>query len=459
MRNDVRRRLAVDGQGHALTGLYGIDDTRGPVAQISNADFHVRQRSSKGISHRDLMRPLRRYQFDTSAVTPKLQSMLLRGIGVPRADRTVVVLGAGASRGASFAVPGRQVLPPLDADFFQQAQALDEEKYAKYAKPVLQFLRSDYGPGALPTLETVFTQLEGFERFLRQFSTGRGRRTGMYRKQLGHLQQLIPAVFRAAMDDATCDWHSRIAQSLRAGDAVVSFNYDTTIDRALHRWSKGVWLANYGYGVRALSGADAWSAPPTPGPVPKEPLKLLKPHGSLHWANLDRENECLDLHHRPYGQRPAKENVIPPTWDKSILSTWPWKPIWKSAARYLQKARCLVTIGYSVPPTDLMTQALIKSSLGNTELRLLVVVNPDPAARHRVIDLARAGVRPKTRVIELAALEEFALLLDETPVERRRRTAIPKRVRTAIKQVSGEIEDLRDEEIAELEDRLARLEE
>lgn len=384
--------------------------------------------------------------------------MLLRGIGMPRADRTVVLLGAGASRGASFSAPGRQVLPPLDADFFQQAQALDEKRYAKYAKSVVEFLRADYGPGALPTLETVFTQLEGFERFLRQFATGRGRRTGTYRKQLEYLQQLIPAVFRAAMVNARCDWHDRIAQSLRAGDAVISFNYDTLIDSALCGWSKGVWLAKRGYGIRVVRNAEEWSAPPTPGPVARESLKLLKPHGSLHWTNLDRQNNCLDLSLHPYGQRPAKENVIPPTWDKSILSTWPWKPIWKAASRHLQEARCLVTIGYSVPPTDLMTQALIKSSLGNTDLRLLVVVNPDPIARQRVIDLARAGIKAKTRVIELGTLMDFALLLDETPAERRRRTTVPRGVRNALKKVRSEIEDLRNDEIADFEDRLSDLE-
>jgi hypothetical protein len=384
--------------------------------------------------------------------------MLLRGIGVPRADRTVVLLGAGASRGASFCAPGRQVLPPLDADFFQQAQALDEKTYSTYAKPVLEFLRNDYGPGALPTLETVFTQLEGFERFLRQFSAGKVRRTGLYQKQLGHLQELIPAVFRDAVGADTCDWHDRMAQALRAGDAVVSFNYDTVIDSSLRRLSKGVWLADKGYGVRASWGAEQWSAPRTPGPVPREPVKLLKPHGSLHWTNVDQGEERLHLHLDPYAQRPAKANIIPPTWDKSILGNWPWKPIWKSAARHLQKARCLVTVGYSVPPTDLMTQALIKSSLGNTQLRLLVVVNPDPAARQRVIDLARAGIRPRTRVIELDTLRDFALLLDETPTERRRRLVVPKGVRTAIKRVSREIEDLRNDEISDLEERIDSLE-
>src|SRR3954470_21975030 len=124
--------------------------------------------------------------------------MLLRGLGVLRAVRAVVVLGAGASRGASFVQPGRQVIPPLDADFFRQAQQLDEATYGEYAKPVLQFIRDEYGIGSVPTLEALFTQLEGFDRFLRQFATGPGRRTERYQRQLGYLHALIPALFRAA---------------------------------------------------------------------------------------------------------------------------------------------------------------------------------------------------------------------------------------------------------------------
>jgi hypothetical protein len=57
------------------------------------------------------------------------EGMLLRGVGVRRAVRSTVILGAGASRGASFAGTARQVLPPVDADFFRQAQRLDEQSF------------------------------------------------------------------------------------------------------------------------------------------------------------------------------------------------------------------------------------------------------------------------------------------------------------------------------------------
>lgn len=383
--------------------------------------------------------------------------MLLRGLGVPRADRSVVILGAGASRGASFCAPGYQVLPPLDADFFRQAQHLDEKAYVRYAKPVLDFLRAEYGVHNMPTLEAVFTQLEGFERFLRQFSTRRGRRTGRYQKQLGYLQELIPAVFHAAFGASTCNWHDRIGKALRAGDAVISFNYDALIDDSLRRQAVGIWDASKGYGFDVRNGAQNWSARGRPGPFPQEYLRLLKPHGSLHWTGIDASTRKLDLKSDPYVRQAAKSNLIPPTWDKTILGKWPWKPVWEEASRYLQGVRCLIVVGYSVPATDLMSQALIKSSLSNTDLRLLVVVDPDAAARARVVELARAAIKPRTRVVELGVLSDFAMLLEETSEERRRRAELVRSIRSDIADLQSRLDDVESVDIWDLESRLDAL--
>lgn len=383
--------------------------------------------------------------------------MLLRGLGVARADRSVVILGAGASRGASFCRPGRSVLPPLDADFFRQAQHLDEATYNKYAKPVLEFVRTEYGSRTLPTLEAVFTQLEGFERFIRAFSTRKGRRPVRYQRQLEYLLDLVPAVFRAGFADHTCHWHERLAHALRAGDAVISFNYDALVDRALGSHATGIWDARVGYGLEVRSGAEHWTAGSRPGPFPKEYLRLLKPHGSLHWAGLDSSTQTIRLQTDPYKQRNPQSNLIPPTWDKSILGEWPWKPVWEESSRVLQRARCLIIIGYSVPQTDLMSQALMKSSLSTTELRLLVVVNPDQEARARVIDLAQGAIRPRTRVVELGALQDFALLLDETPGERDRR-AIALRMRRQVDAITAKLEDLETWQLPDLESRLDDIE-
>ncbi len=352
----------------------------------------------------------------------------------------------------------RQVLPPLDADFFRQAQRLDEETFRGAVRGVVEFVRDEYGATKLPTLETVFTQLQGFDQFLQQFSAGSGPRSARYKKQLGHLLALISVVFRAAFEGQQCTWHDRIANSLRKGDSIISFNYDTLIDVSVSRFCAGIWKADKGYGFRIRDGIDEWTAAkPGPGPFPKRNyLRLLKPHGSLHWQDIDSSQCRLRLSDSAYYGVPANANIIPPTWDKTILGVWPWREIWRQASRTLQRTRCLVVIGYSVPQTDLSSQALIRSSLSGGDLRLLVVANPDGEARSRVIDLARGAIRPHTRIFEVGSLNEFAGLLDETTPERVARERTIREIATLRRRLTSRVNEL-DSRLDDLEDRAEAL--
>jgi hypothetical protein len=353
------------------------------------------------------------------------------------------------------------VLPPLDADFFQQAQRLDEAAFKDLAREVIKFVRDEYGTTQLPTLETLFTQLQGYEQFLKQFYSKRGRRPGRYKRELDHLLELIPLLFRSALDGQTCQWHDRIAYALRRGDAVISFNYDVLIDEALARLATGRWKADRGYGFSIQEGTEAWSGESSRGKFPyKSYVRLLKPHGSLHWVIADRQRKQLRLDPDAYGQRSARGNIIPPTWDKQILGEWPWKPVWQEASNMLEQTRCLIVIGYSVPPTDLSSQALIRSSLSEGNLRLVVVANPDPEARARVIDLARGAITPSTRIFELEQLQDFAQLLDETPAQRQRRQELRRRVKTLdnkVDTIEDLVEDLHWHDLDDFDDRIGDL--
>jgi hypothetical protein len=183
----------------------------------------------------------------------------------------------------------------------------------------------------------------------------------------------------------------------------------------------------------------------------------LKPHGSLNWSLRKQDKKLLCLDDDAYTQREARGNIIPPTWDKAILQEWPWKPIWKAASLTLQRTRCLFVIGYSVPATDLTSQALIRSSLTGGDLRLLVVANPDPAARARVINLARGAIKANTRIVELNGLAEFAQLLDETPAELKERQAVESEIATLRQRVQTTESGLEDE-LNALEERIESLE-
>jgi hypothetical protein len=183
---------------------------------------------------------------------------------------------------------------------------------------------------------------------------------------------------------------------------------------------------------------------------------------------VDPGAKSLRLAADPYAQRSARDNIIPPTWDKNILGEWPWKPVWEEAARILKDTRCLIVIGYSVPATDLTSQALIRSSLSGGSLRLLVVANPDSEARARVIDLARGAITSRTRILEVSYLTDFVRLLDMTPEEERDREQTARRLRTVqrrirdlqsdVRKLDDRSEDLEYVDVDSLEDRVDALE-
>jgi hypothetical protein len=313
----------------------------------------------------------------------------------------------------------------------------------------------------------VFTQLQGFEQFLKQFSIRPGRRPERYQKQLGYLLELIPLVFGAAFAEQRCDWHDRIAYALRRGDALISFNYDALIDESIRQWSAGIWKADRGYGFKIRDAAALVRARHSRSVSERTPMTAQAPRlASL--VNSRCLPKQLALRLDPYEGKSAQGDIIPPTWDKTILGEWPWKPVWEQASKALQLTRCLIVIGYSVPPTDLTSQALIRSSLSGGDLRLLVVANPDPRARARVIDLARGAIRSHTRILELDALEDFAALLDETPAQRSRRLDMNRKfrlvqqrataLRTRVQELDDRTEDLEWHELGDIEDRLSDVE-
>jgi hypothetical protein len=66
--------------------------------------------------------------------------------------------------------------------------------------------------------------------------------------------------------------YDRLARVLRPGDAVITFNYDLGVERALR--ATGLWNVKSGYGFSIEDGE-------TPSPV-----EVLKLHGSTNWRAL-----------------------------------------------------------------------------------------------------------------------------------------------------------------------------
>lgn len=76
--------------------------------------------------------------------------------------KAVVVLGAGATRGAEFvnSPGGRACVPPLNADFFTQLQRVQADNLQPEVDAVMKDVIESFGANFKLTLEEYFTHIE-----------------------------------------------------------------------------------------------------------------------------------------------------------------------------------------------------------------------------------------------------------------------------------------------------------
>ena len=327
-----------------------------------------------------------------------------------------VILGAGASRGAScFEAAWAQ--SPLDTDFFDQLDRLKGLPEANGLADLAEFARSEFGTSDTLLMESFFTQLESLNEFYSELKIDRGPRVRSYQTHLEQFPAYLASVFRAlrsiAPDESLeCKYHRSLARSLRAGDTVISFNYDCIMDAALRDCSGKSWDASSGYGVDVGSGAEAWHDHSGRGRKAKWPVNLLKVHGSLNWVRAD--DTAVHLREDPYEDTERESNeVVPPVWNKRISEDPVLADIWKSARNSLRAGPVLVVIGYSVPDTDLLSQVLLRvaTSEGGKNLTHLISVNPDKKAHEKLRGVLARALTPRSTLIELKSWHELQQLL------------------------------------------------
>jgi hypothetical protein len=106
----------------------------------------------------------------------------------------VFVLGAGATRGASFVDPSKNAcLPPLDTDFYAQLQRIRTKKHERIIKNVIQDTVDLFGVNFNVTMETVFTTLEHILRMVHTTGESRDFKRDEIGEKQGRLMQSIAA--------------------------------------------------------------------------------------------------------------------------------------------------------------------------------------------------------------------------------------------------------------------------
>ncbi|QEC50448.1 hypothetical protein FSW04_24590 [Baekduia soli] len=329
--------------------------------------------------------------------------MHIRNLGMPT-RRTLVVLGAGATRGASFVGDSGQLHPPpLDADFFRLLSRSPAGR-SQQARALLKYVAKNHSSVLDVSMEAIFVELQGSADFYEQFNIGRGRIVREPQRTIEHFYRVLPAVMKHSVTDS-CAHHEAIAASLESGDAIISFNYDCLIDRALKLKGARRWNPDSGYGLALNDGTDEWKQWGG-GPDASEPIKLLKLHGSLNWE-FDSTG-AVSLLPDPYDRDSAAGAVVPPLGRKPV-SEEPFLQAWRAAREVVRRTERLIVIGYSLPAADYLVRSLFRADVDNDRLKELLVVDPASAVADRFLQLLTT---PPSRIETMRSLGEFASWLE-----------------------------------------------
>jgi hypothetical protein len=300
--------------------------------------------------------------------------------------QATVILGAGATRGAS-CFKDTWVSVPLDADFFLQVQKLAALDSTDQLRNLLAFARDEFGEELNISMEQFFTQIESLDNFHHTLKIRRGPRVQRYANILNEFTAAVATVFtlleqQTPTKSATCSYHEALVRTLYSGDTILSFNYDCVVDNALRSAAGKRWNAQVGYGYEAVN-FTGWHDQRGKGRTSQTPIQLLKLHGSLNW---DRSGGRLRLRKSPYqSTRRAKNEIVPPVWDKRVGGDIVLSEVWKLARQALGRGPVLIVAGYSVPETDLLTQSLLRVATTENKRPLshLIVANPNIETRKR----------------------------------------------------------------------------
>jgi len=225
------------------------------------------------------------------------------------------------------------------------------------------------------------------------------------------LQGLIAKTLADCHQDKLCEYHSRLAEILRPGDTIISFNYDLVMDQTLQRLRPDLWTYADGYGIRFRMLFDLKGQSRLPKTTNTSSVLLLKPHGSCNWITT-----------RPFGPRGfAKPTTMPlvctgPTYyggisrkpsdagdgnqrmsdsplradflgvdiTPPILSKEVWlcgrhhQIIWQKALLALARANIVAFIGYSMPQADLQANWLFRTGHALSDAQIAIIVDPTP---------------------------------------------------------------------------------
>lgn len=194
----------------------------------------------------------------------------------------LLLLGAGASKAYSQSPTG--VRMPIARDFFNTFEKLDIYQNPWVLRDgLIDFVARVKGEDPINYLssgidiEELYSEIEA--KFIESYEKERIDRVLAFRPYT-QLTFIFSAVINEIQNGAPSSVHLELAKRLNPEDSVVTFNWDTLMDRALNE--VGSWCADSGYGFKPKSiHRGGWKAPSCNSKVAAP--RLIKLHGSTNW--------------------------------------------------------------------------------------------------------------------------------------------------------------------------------
>jgi hypothetical protein len=141
------------------------------------------------------------------------------------------VLGAGATRGASFVNASKNpCLPPLDLDFYAQLQRIRNRKHQSTVREVIEDTVELFGVNFQVTMEAVFTTLEQTARMIETTGENRDFKRGDLDEKKERLMQAIAATLEESLCaggqrvGTKCKHHRKLVAMMKPDDVSAAEN-------------------------------------------------------------------------------------------------------------------------------------------------------------------------------------------------------------------------------------------
>jgi hypothetical protein len=288
--------------------------------------------------------------------------------------KTLYIIGAGCTRNYK---PSNEFgfESPLDSDFFDMCNKilLKKESLLEAFSDLVEHLNFLFGLELGSDEKPVSSSLETVATILDLESREKGR------KYIDSLINLICIVFDLVLKGPISSIHRELVERFQPNDIVISYNYDIVLDNALIEVKKSE------EGIYKLNFDEKHDGDWKICENQTSDISILKLHGSMNWLKCDRCGALLlyegrkavaELSYQIVGLREAtrdfncpicqarelKTLLIPPLLEKEMYSE-EFRYLWHLAERAIVSAERIVTIGYSLPPTDFYSEFLLRKAV------------------------------------------------------------------------------------------------